>query len=57
MMMSHRPSLAELGLPAVLMAVPLVPILGYHITQARRLFLAGYSLADLRSAMDFDAAE
>ena len=57
MMMSHRPFLAELGLPALLMAVPLVPILGYHVTQARRLFLAGYSLGDLRFAMEFDAAE
>ena len=57
MLMMHRPFLADLGLPAVLMAVPLVPMLGYHLTQARRLFQAGYSLGDLRSAMELDAAE
>ena len=57
MVISHRPFVAELGLPAMLMVVPLVPILGYHVTQARRLFLAGYSLADLRSALKVDEAE
>jgi serine/threonine protein kinase len=55
--LSHRLMIGELGFPAVLMAVPLVPILGYHITQARRVFLAGYSLGDLRSAIALDEAE
>jgi serine/threonine-protein kinase len=55
--LSHRLMFGELGFPALLMAVPLVPILGYHITQARRVFLAGYSLGDLRSAIALDEAE
>ncbi|HSK17849.1 MAG TPA: serine/threonine-protein kinase [Longimicrobiales bacterium] len=31
---------------------PLLPILGFHLDQARRQFKAGHSLADLRSALD-----
>jgi serine/threonine-protein kinase len=33
-------------------ASPLVPILGFHLNQARRQFRAGHTLADLRSALD-----
>ena len=57
MLMLHRPMIDGLGLPAILMAVPVVPILGYHVTQARRVFLAGYSLADLRAAIAIDEAD
>ena len=33
-------------------AAPLVPIVGYHCSQARRLFRSGFSLGDLRAALD-----
>jgi eukaryotic-like serine/threonine-protein kinase len=32
-------------------AAPLLPILGFHLDQARRQFKAGHTLADLRSAL------
>ncbi|HKH91521.1 MAG TPA: protein kinase [Gemmatimonadaceae bacterium] len=32
-------------------SAPLVPIIGFHLNQARRQFRAGHSLADLRSAL------
>jgi serine/threonine-protein kinase len=31
---------------------PLVPIVGFHLNQARRQFLAGHSLNDIRAAID-----
>ncbi|MEP6835753.1 MAG: protein kinase [Gemmatimonas sp.] len=33
-------------------SLPLLPIIGFHLNQARRQFRAGHSLADLRSALD-----
>ena len=36
---------------ASIASAPLVPIIGYHLNQARRQFRAGYTLADLRSAL------
>lgn len=38
-------------------AAPLLPILGYHLTQARRLFRAGYTLGDLRFALGVASRE
>jgi hypothetical protein len=38
-------------------AAPLLPILGYHINQARRQFRAGHSLADLRAAIEVERRE
>ena len=32
-------------------SAPLLPIIGYHLNQARRQFKAGHTLADLRSAL------
>jgi serine/threonine-protein kinase len=32
-------------------SLPIVPIVGFHINQARKQFRAGYTLADLRSAL------
>jgi len=32
--------------------LPIFPIIGFHLNQARRQFRAGHSLADLRSALD-----
>jgi eukaryotic-like serine/threonine-protein kinase len=40
-----------------LAALPLLPTIGYHVMQARRLFRAGFSLGDLRSAMDVSRRE
>ena len=33
-------------------SAPIFPIVGFHLNQARRQFLAGHSLADLRSALE-----
>jgi serine/threonine protein kinase len=38
-------------------AAPLLPILGFHLDQARRQFKAGHTLADLRSALDIARRE
>lgn len=38
-------------------ALPLLPILGFHLHQARRVFRAGYTLADLRGALDVERTE
>jgi serine/threonine-protein kinase len=42
---------------ATLACAPLVPILGYHLNQARRQFRAGHTLADLRTALDIARRE
>ncbi len=45
---------------ALLLAVtssPLVPIVGFHLNQARRQFRAGHTLADLRSALAVERRE
>ena len=49
-MMSGNPesSIAFL-LPAA--SLPIFPVIGFHINQARKQFRAGYTLADLRSAL------
>ena len=54
---SFPPGQAVWTLPALLLAAPVVPILGFHIAQARRLFKAGYSLDDVRCAIVRDEAE
>ncbi|MDB4883034.1 MAG: protein kinase [Gemmatimonadetes bacterium] len=36
---------------AAITSLPLLPIVGFHLNQARRQFRAGYTLADLRSAL------
>lgn len=43
---------ADIALLAGITAAPLLPIIGYHINQARRQFRAGHSLADLRAAIE-----
>ena len=42
---------------AGLAVAPWVPMLGFHLKQAHRLFRAGHTLADLRSALDTEARE
>ncbi|MDP9177015.1 MAG: serine/threonine protein kinase [Gemmatimonadota bacterium] len=38
-------------------SLPLFPILGFHLNQARRQFRAGHTLADLRSALEIARRE
>ena len=38
-------------------ALPLLPVLGFHLNQARRQFRAGHTLADLRSALEVGRRE
>lgn len=38
-------------------SAPLLPIIGYHVNLARRQFRAGYTLADLRAALDVGRRE
>jgi eukaryotic-like serine/threonine-protein kinase len=50
------------SLPAALAALalagaPVLPMLGSHLTQARRLFRGGHTLGDLRLALDLAARE
>jgi serine/threonine-protein kinase len=43
---------SDVMLLATLASLPLVPIVGFHLNQARRQFRAGHSLVDLRSALE-----
>ncbi|MDF1505200.1 serine/threonine-protein kinase [Roseisolibacter sp. H3M3-2] len=42
---------------ATVAAAPLVPIVGFHLNQARRQFRAGHTLADLRGAAEVERRE
>ena len=42
---------ADIFLLAAIAAAPLVPVIGFHLNQARRQFRAGHTLADLRAAL------
>ena len=42
---------ADIVLLAAITSLPLLPIVGFHLNQARRQFRAGHTLADLRSAL------
>jgi serine/threonine-protein kinase len=49
----NRPAgVSDVFLLAGLTSLPLLPIIGFHLNQARRQFLSGHSLADLRSALE-----
>jgi serine/threonine protein kinase len=50
MMTGNPGSSVTVVLPAALL--PIFPIVGFHINQARKQFRAGYTLADLRSALE-----
>jgi eukaryotic-like serine/threonine-protein kinase len=52
--LKQRMDVAMLGTFALL---PQLPLIGYHLNQARRLFRGGHTLADLRSALDIAARE
>ena len=48
------------GLPwftIALAVAPLVPTVGFHVNQARRLFKSGFTLADVRTAIEIDTRE
>ena len=42
---------------AAIASLPLFPIVGFHLNQARRQFRAGHTLADLRSALEIARRE
>jgi len=47
----------DVAVLAGIAAAPLVPIVGFHLNQARRQFLTGHTLADLRSALEIARRE
>lgn len=50
-------SLWDVLLVTGITVLPIWPILGFHLNQARRQFKAGHSLADLRSALEIERRE
>ena len=52
--LTHNPGsgVRDVAMLLTAAALPLFPIVGFHMNQARRQFRAGYTLADLRSALE-----
>ena len=52
--LTHNPgsSAHDVEVLLALASAPILPIVGFHLNQARRQFRAGHSLADLRTALD-----
>jgi len=48
---------ADIALLGAVAALPLLPVVGFHLNQARRQFRAGYTLADLRAALEINRRE
>ena len=48
---------ADIVFLAAIASLPLLPIVGFHLNQARRQFRAGHTLADLRSALEIARRE
>jgi len=48
---------ADIVFLAAIASLPLLPIVGFHLNQARRQFRAGHTLADLRSALEITRRE
>ena len=48
---------ADIVLLAAIASLPLFPIIGFHLNQARRQFRAGLTLSDLRAALEVDRRE
>jgi serine/threonine-protein kinase len=48
---------ADIALLAAVTSLPLFPIVGYHLNQARRQFRAGHTLSDLRAALEIESRE
>ncbi len=54
----NRPAgFGDIVMLAGIASLPLLPIVGFHLNQARRQFLAGHTLADLRSALEIARRE
>jgi len=47
----------DVALLAAIASLPLFPIVGFHLYQARRQFRAGHTLADLRGALETERRE
>jgi serine/threonine-protein kinase len=47
----------DVAMLLTLASAPLVPIVGFHLNQARRQFRAGHTLSDLRSALEIARRE
>jgi serine/threonine-protein kinase len=47
----------DVALLVAITSLPLFPIVGFHLNHARRQFLAGHTLADLRSALEIERKE
>jgi serine/threonine-protein kinase len=56
---THNPgsSLGDVMLLAAIASLPLLPVVGFHLNQARRQFRTGHTLADLRSALEIARRE
>ena len=50
-------SLGDVVMLVTLASAPLLPIVGFHLNQARRQFRAGHTLSDLRSALEIARRE
>jgi predicted Ser/Thr protein kinase len=48
---------ADIVFLAAITSLPLLPIVGFHLNQARRQFRTGHTLADLRSALEIARRE
>lgn len=48
---------ADIVLLSAITSLPLLPIIGFHLNQARRQFRAGHTLADLRFALEIGRKE
>ena len=48
---------ADIVLLMAITSLPLLPVVGFHLNQAHRQFRAGYTLADLRAALDIARRE
>jgi hypothetical protein len=48
---------ADIVVLAAITAAPLLPIVGFHLNQARKQFKAGHTLADLRTALEMARRE
>lgn len=54
----NRPDgFGDIPLLAGIASLPLLPIIGFHLNQARRQFLVGHTLADLRTALEIARRE
>ncbi|MEP6992731.1 MAG: serine/threonine-protein kinase [bacterium] len=53
----HLASLLDMGMWVVVATLPVIGVVAFHTEQARNLFRAGYTLADLRGALEIARRE